>query len=95
MNKERNEFLTRKVHPDWFNGILCYDEIPFIDFSTPDEFYKLFKWSQEQDWWGSNSPFWGGYCAYSTHGTYNIGEAFIDPDKFADTLYEFLRRNDK
>jgi hypothetical protein len=61
------------------------------DFSTPDGFFWLWNKCQEQEWWTVKSPFWAGYTAYKSHGRFKIGEAFINPDRFADTLYQFLK----
>jgi hypothetical protein len=60
-------------------------------FSTPDGFFKLWDWAQEQDWWTVGSPFWGGYTAYKSQGRFMIGDAFINPNHFADAVFKYLK----
>jgi hypothetical protein len=54
-----------------------------IDFSTPDGFFKLWEWAQEQEWFNQivdeNTEL---YCEL---------KSFINPDIFADAVYAFLK----
>lgn len=61
------------------------------DFSTWSDFGKLWEWSQKQSWWKDlkeSFPCWIGKeqmdCCWHT-------EAIINPDKFADIVYDYLK----
>ncbi len=46
---ERDEFLTKAINPDWFDG--SYNEAPIIVFSSWFGFGRLWEWSRKQRWW--------------------------------------------
>lgn len=63
------------------------------DFSTWQGFGKLWEWAGEQEWFPYfiNEEFFGCYGGVS----FNFARNFINPDRFADALYEFLNRRNK
>jgi hypothetical protein len=66
------------------------------DFSTWDGFGKLWKWVRNSPRYNEiviNTKLWSGYHAYSGIAKMDIPDSFIDPDKFADVIYEFLKEN--
>jgi len=55
------------------------------NFSTPDGFFKLWEWSQKQEWW----VHWG--TKNGDYGIPLIQELFINPDRFANAVYVYLK----
>lgn len=95
-----HEYETRDIFIDSFFGSHLYnfctkcnitdkDAKPYTNFSTWDSFGKLYSWCKEQEWWTM-------FCYYrfgdGNYIGYKVFE-FIDPDKFANTVYEFLKDN--
>jgi hypothetical protein len=86
MDIERDKFLTEQMSECWHE--INENELYHLynDFSTPEGFFKLFNWTKEQPWfedllyryWSCPEP----RRVFPYH--------FIDPDKFADSLYKFL-----
>jgi hypothetical protein len=63
-------------------------------FSTPDGFFKLWNWFKNHPDYVKmvmDSKLWSGYCSYRCYGKMNIPDGFINPDKFADALYNYLK----
>lgn len=60
------------------------------NFSTWEGFGKLFNFSKKQDWWKSFIKDLGAWCHISSPTVLTISLNFIDPDNFADAIYEFL-----
>ena len=99
MNTERDKFLTEARGECWheFSSTAvtssCYKccrilpACTFIDFSTWEGFGKLYSWCKEQEWWTM-------FCYYrfgdGNYIGYKVFE-FIEPDRFADAVYEFLK----
>ena len=63
-----------------------------FDFSTWEGFGKLWEWAKKQEWWLkfgeglSNKQL----CSEISRGL-QIDESIINPDRFADALYDFLK----
>lgn len=58
------------------------------DFSTPDGFFKLWNWSQKQDWW---KYFIGCVTRTETADEMCCPKCIIHLDRFADNVYEYLK----
>jgi hypothetical protein len=93
---ERDEFLTKAINPDWFDG--SYDEAPIIVFSSWFGFGRLWEWSRKQKWWEDffektferdvGSSLCDAGCKDS------LLEDFINPDLFADAVYRYLKERE-
>lgn len=98
-NIERDKFLTEAMgecYHEWSRCALvsicikcfatCEGSIydPINNFSTWTGFGKLWEWSIKQDWWR-------GFAYTTQHEIYNIGPALINPDNFANAVYEYLK----
>jgi len=89
---KRNEFLARAIGYTYIapSGLAQSPNnkglttIP--DFSTPDGFFKLWDWAQKQEWF----ELFRNTEMMSMHLI--KGFSWVNPDKFADTVYEFLRK---
>lgn len=65
--------------------IPCCEYLP-NNFMSWEGFGKLWEWASWQTWWED--------FAYSIHGIHENGEnlkVLINPDKFADAIYDFLK----
>jgi hypothetical protein len=93
MKEQRDKYLTEAMGECWPdfapNGFCrkcnCDKRFPYhIDFSTWQGFGKLLEWAKEQIWWDTfqyrNSP-------------YFMDGSLVDPEEFADTLYEFITKS--
>ena len=69
---------------DWYGEFDCGKKS--IDFSTWQGFGKLWEWSQKREWWGQFVEDTTGIGSSSL-----VDVDCIDPDRFADALYEFLK----
>jgi hypothetical protein len=64
-------------------------------FSTPDGFFKLWKWANEQRWWENfwcNCLLWTSKCYrpdFRIREDFKFG--FVNPDNFANALYNYLK----
>ena len=100
MNTERDKFLTESMDKCWHEwpkqgvvnavgGCLCSKcnrwENENNDFSTWNGFGKLWEWAIKEDWW---------FVFLESTGRFMQREfiriEFIDPEIFADAVYEFL-----
>lgn len=100
MNTERDKFLTEQMGECWhefshekkapcgtYKVCVCGRENYIFPcdntyFSTWDGFGKLWEWAQKQ-------PFWMKMIGkFHAEGFYH----FINPGRFADAVYEFLKR---
>lgn len=81
MNTERDMFLREKLN----TGL-------FIDFKTWAAFGILWEWAITQDWW---DRFKNNHMVHIKHYSSCFEPAFkdeiINPDKFADVIYGFLK----
>lgn len=89
MNTERDKFLTEAMGECWhdcYNYLCIHCEKMFPDsnnnFSTWEGFGKLWKWSKKQEW------FWRGVMRRIDH---QVREEFVNPDTFADVIYNYLK----
>jgi hypothetical protein len=89
MDVIRDEFLVDKMAGEGaWKGLLWKDR---PDFSEWDGFGKLWEWSQKQKWFGS-------FCTWLTinkmdkvaHTSWIV--QFINPDRYADAVHEFLEQ---
>lgn len=55
-----------------------------VNFSTWVGFGKLFEFCQTQKWWDE-----------FVYDTLPVDHSYINPDKFADTVYEFIKGDRK
>jgi hypothetical protein len=62
----------------------------FIDFSTPEGFFKLLDWAKEQSWW---EQFLIKHCQASHYTHIAIDIKYVNPDRFASAIYEYLKEN--
>lgn len=106
-NEERDKFLTEAIgecwhhegetvadakhYVDFYICSKCHKTWKYrVDFSTWKGLGKLWPWAQKQEWW--KTFIYEGY----THPSKNVGSEvqmtiFIDPDRFANAVYEFLK----
>jgi hypothetical protein len=103
MNTERDKFLTEYFGECWHewkeraSGLFieedcakCNEHKDFKtvhehNFSTPDGFFWLWNKCQEQEWWSAFKK------SQAIGGSYTFDEDLVHPDRFADTLYQFLK----
>jgi hypothetical protein len=81
--KERDTFLTESMLP----ALKDTKHIPY-KFSTWEGFGKLWEWAQKQGWWNSFIDAGGMDC--SKDRLFPV--AGIHPNRFADALYELLKK---
>lgn len=68
----------------------------YNNFSTWKDFGKLWKWAQKQTWWKKFiEPIGKIVCDCGECNDCMIDTHWIDPDIFADTIYEFLITNNE
>jgi hypothetical protein len=104
MNTERDKFLTEAMGGCWhdfsklqnmgFTAYLICDKCGATEinettnFSTWGGFGKLWEWSQKQEWWTM-------FCfKMKDQIDWDIDDFLnhhINPDRFADAVYEFVR----
>lgn len=107
---EREKFLTEAMGECWhekvsefFPGVICIscgayseDDNYRYDFSTPEGFFKLWKWAQKQTWWKKFiEPIGKIVCDCGECNDCMIDTHWVDPDLFADIIYEFLITNNE
>ena len=109
MNTKRDKFLKEAMDKCWRepnswpaqHSYFLYKECSkcgalypcqFDDFSTWNGFGKLWTWVIERDWWDNfkYQKYCGAYCDIDVH----IDETDIDPDRFANAVYEFLKERE-
>jgi hypothetical protein len=106
MSIKREEFLTKAMgecyhEPDeGLSAFLCKhckqgsltgDFPKNIKFSTEVGFFKLWRWAQRQDWWDTfKSSIIGHPGGYG-----GIDSDFVDPETFANVVYNFLTARTK
>jgi len=63
-----------------------------IDLSTPNGFFWVWNRAKQKEWWGEFVIKWMGtnICICGEDYHLFIDELFINPDRFADALAEFL-----
>jgi len=57
-----------------------------MNFSTWENFGKLWKFAQKQNWW---NDFRRDYCLVGGWKGWSFDEDIINPDKLADAIYNF------
>lgn len=75
--------------------LLQYDHIDDqkTSFSTWEGFGKLWEWAKVHEWWATfTDPFYGPKVNNSALPVFNDVDYAINPDRFADAVYEFLKR---
>jgi len=61
------------------------------DFSTPDGFFKLWDWAINQKWW-----VWFWDEKFNTKEfDYQVVINHINPDNFANAIYDFLKEREE
>lgn len=101
-NLERDKFLSTLIGECWHDGANNYGEIVCakchklvmvedrVDFSTWEGFGKLWEWAQKQEWF-KEVPF--NFDENRYHDCYMLFPVeFVNPDRFADAVYEHLKR---
>lgn len=58
------------------------------DFSTPDGFFKLWRWAIEQEWWNDFINSIGGWTVWIEP------EKIIDPETFAKAIANYLKERE-
>ena len=106
MHKERDKYLTEAMgecwHEDFPVCIKCgviYDitvwEEDRVDFSSAEGFFKLWSWVQVQSWFESFMCKYGSVSYVTFSGgkvdSMHLNTNLINPDRFANTVYEFLK----
>jgi hypothetical protein len=99
---KREKFLCEAMGICWHENFpVCdkcgeeYDVVNFHnslpDFSTWEGFGKLFEWVKDQRWYAKLcfTVIRTGYSAYPG-SVMSIPDKYIDPDIFADAVYEYL-----
>ena len=61
------------------------------DFFTPDGFFKLWEWAQEQDWW--DHFYETRLCTTVKHNTFQLRREYVNPKLFAEEVMRFLTRH--
>lgn len=106
MSTERDKYLTESLGECWHGISrtnnprhtctkcgLKSDELytfTFNNFSTPDGFFKLWNWAQEQEWF---IPF--TFKMSMIGDSYHMRTDIIHPDRFSNAVYKFLKESDK
>ena len=96
----RKEYIDSEVNHELRKEYACRNN----DFSTWGGFGKLWEWTSKQEWWDSFYPY--SLCSQSvTVSTlcysgqdeifHIFDQKFIDPDKFANAVYEYLKEKIK
>ena len=87
-------FKCKKCSEKW--RTIDYNEMfptfPYegVNFSIWENFGKLWEWSQKQEWWGYFIH--KNYCKNGKQLTVDtMLSNLINPDKFADAVYEYLK----
>lgn len=97
---ERDRFLTEAMGHKFKtpgHGTCCtcsacgydYDNCICIDYSEWHGFGILWEWSSKQEWFGTFSKF---HTIASDKDNMAIDQVYIDPERFADAIYEFLNK---
>lgn len=64
------------------------------NFSTPDGFFKLWNFAMEQKWWKCFCDWsWNIADCTGTETSYLVW--LVNPDRFADAIYQYLKENNK
>lgn len=85
--------FKRENRVNWFVGLplklghLCKN----TDFSTPEGFFKLWNWARKQDWWTEFVKGIGYVMCDCGCGDIYVDQHWIDPSKFASSIYSFLK----
>ena len=102
----RDKFLTEAMGYEFYDGAGFYVlpskptmeysvKASGIDFSSGNNFFILWEWSQKQAWWNifALEFFPSKYKTFlaSEERELYLLSMFINPDRFADTLCEFLK----
>ena len=102
MNQERDRFLTEAMGNHWFttpNSNLAEVYHLNDDFSTWQNFGKLWEFARKQDWFDdflidrgffrleAKMPNKGGFTLMHLH--------WVNPDRFANAICEFLKEYPK
>ena len=106
MNIERDKYLTEQMGECWHElagkkRLVCSKCLKLFvnhtDFSTWEGFGKLWDWSQKQEWWDT---FVMKELHYSHRTHYDgvnyvyenrLDDELVNPDRFADAVYEYLK----
>lgn len=63
------------------------------NFSTREGFGKMWEWAKGHEWWATfTGPLYGPKVNNSALPIFNDVDYAINPDRFADAVYEFLKR---
>lgn len=71
-----------------------------LDLSTWQGFGKLWEWAQQQEWWDKflfeqESSYLSDSLGYpETYAMRWMGENLVNPDRFADAVYEYLKERE-
>jgi hypothetical protein len=71
-----------------------YKDTPPFDFNTWEGFGVLFVWCRRQDWWNSEFTLWvetDEPVGFKEVADSFIKESLINPSRFADAVYDFLK----
>jgi hypothetical protein len=84
---ERDKFLTEAmgINGGWYNHEYV-QKWGIIDFQKWAAFGMLWEWAQKQEWW---NDFFQSSC-YEANDWFQL---LINPDRFANAVYEFLKEN--
>jgi len=101
MNEDRNKFLAQQMRSCYHNLKLVDKYIysdsfdpwfpPELNFSTWSGFGVLWNWVIQQKWW----PCFIILFDIKFDIMYNSDSSIIQPDRFADSLYDYLTKNEK
>lgn len=105
-NMERDKFLTEAMGECFWLGHSCDKccnadgsikpaisrKLQANDFSTWPGFGKLFTWATQQLWWDDFfcTAYTGVYCPCGDCDSTYINVDLVDPDRFANSIYEYL-----
>lgn len=103
MNEDRDKFLTEQMGEFWHERLTGYDcscggkiywnQCNNIGFSTWEGFGKLWEWAQKQEWFENFRVFNHYHDDEDNYleSRHDVAEWLIDPDRFADTVYKYLK----
>lgn len=102
MNSERDKFLTEKMGECWHEGYFDSDENIWVgeceqnwnnNFSKWEGFGKLINWCRKQEFWSEDVLLWKIYVDEEDQncGGFFIDERLVDPNIFADFIYNLLK----
>ena len=100
MSIERDKFLTEVMGECWHemskfgNCAKCKVHNYYQnDFSTWKGFGKLWEWATTQAWWELFTEFCEYNRQFHQKSSHQVLPGIINPNRFADAVYKYLKEN--